>query len=1100
MTNPVESGELSSESWLAAREQELLAVLELLQKKLDACRRSQHFGRHPRLWKERVASMMTSSPERNGAARTSLDGVGATNETSLEAKLYPVQRIIFVSLRLPSTVELELNRAVSVTARVTSAILTVLQNDPSVPVVWVGLEPRLGEAPPGTPDMGALAAYAVSEALQTTGRSSHPPQLARTFIQVRLDPGLESAFVAFAEQQMWSLLHYDFGGLFCGDLSIQDGWQAYCTANAAFAETIKALDIGPGDLIWVHDYPLMMLPGLLRRSLPRARIGFYLHTCFPSTEIFRILPYRHELLESLLQSNLIGFQAFGYARHLLTASTRLLGVDGSYEKVTLEQRPDHVCYLNVYPLGAGVQTVNAILESRAVRRRIVELRERFQNRRIIVGVERLDDRFGGIDLKLAAFDEFLARNPLMRNQCVLVQVAVLEAHGDISRGRVPLASDGRSLDTNTISKHTPAGAVLRKESARVASSATQMTSRTGAASATTGDHNMNRFIRRSFARTSTDVLADEDGRRQLIRTVCSLVGRINAVYGSLDSSPVHFVNYEPSYEELIALFAVADACLVSSVRSVMTPVAYEWTLCQHGRGEGPLILSEFSGAHRSFPSAMLINPFDIEGVAFALQEALSLDARDRHIRHEIAYQFVMHNTVKVWYENFLEDLQVAAAENMMRSTTPAPSSTSESGITRSISPMPTGGVVSGKNGSMETFVGSRQGQLSLETQAVAQLLERSQKKRLFILQHDGALMPFQAIAELAGPHPNVLRIASVLAADPRNVVYLSSGRSRRTMTEWYQPYAHKFGFICEFGLYLRAPGSNSIWEVIADSELPDPEQWKPLFSPILRTFADRTPGAVVEEGEHTLVWHFRDADPDFGKWQSLELMEQLGQILRTPEASGFSLEIVAYEAVNSTGGKWVRVGPRGVRKARTVEQLLATLSLREFDFMLACGEDRFDEEMFEAIQRRTNTSSVFVRVGRSTASRSRSTSLQVDSCREWLDALQQIVFGAPGAAPLVSTTALSPRRQESLPHFAVSGITNEDDNAGARAAVDDETLLYRRSASEPRIGPDASMSPTVSLQEIRTAAESRLKSSMASSRAPSLPRIHENEPHSDTNA
>jgi trehalose-phosphatase len=913
-----------------------------------------------------------------------------------------------------------------------------------------------------------------------------------------MEPTLASAFVAFAEQQLWSLLHYDFGGLFCGDLSIQDGWRAYCAANAAFAETVKGLDVGPGDLIWIHDHPLMMLPGLLRRQLPRARIGFYLHTCFPSTEIFRIFPYRQELLESLLQSSLIGFQAFGYARHLLTASTRLLGVEGSYEKVVLEQRPGHVCYLNVYPLGAGVQTITTILESRAVRRRIAELRERFQNRRIIVGVERLDDRFGGIDLKLAAFEEFLARNPLMRNQCVLVQVAVLEAHGDISRGKASASSDGRALETNMAAKPTSAGALARKETFGTSSLAT----RDKHQASTGAEGSFHHFTRRNLARTSTDIFADEDGRRQLIRTVCSLVGRINAVYGSLDSSPVHFVNYEPSYEELLALFAVADVCLVSSVRSVMTPVAYEWTLCQHGRGEGPLVLSEFSGAHRWFPSAMLINPYDIEGVAFALQEALSLDAHDRHLRHECAYQFVRHNKIKTWYENFVEDLQVAAAEDRMRSSTPAPSSTSESGFTRSMSPVPPDMAVgTTTNGSMEMSAGPRLGQQSLEIEAVAQRLEHSQKKRLFVLQHDGALMPFQAIAELAGPHPNVLRIVSVLATDPRNVVYLSSGRARRIMTEWYQPYMHKFGFICEFGLYLRAPGSHSIWEVVADNELPDPELWKPLFLPTLRTFADRTPGAIIEEGEHTLVWHFRDADPDFGKWQSLELMEQLGQILRTPEASGFSLEIVAYEAAaNSTGGKWVRIGPRGVRKARAVERLLNELSLREFDFVLACGEDRFDEEMFEAIQRRTSMGSIFVRIGRSVAGRSLSTTLQVDSCREWLDALQQVVFRTPGTAPLVSTTAFSPRRQESLPHFAIPSGNDEETKTGASTAVDDETLLYRRSASEPRIGPDASITPTASLHDMQTAVATRSKPSTVSANHPSLPRIGENESHDETEA
>jgi len=1095
MTGPLEATDLSSESWLATREQELLAVLEQLQKKLDALRRSQHFGRHPRLWKERVASML-ASPERNTLFRSSSEGIENTTEGGLETKLYPIQRIIFVSLHLPSKAEVDLNRALSVTARVTSAILTVLASDPEVPVVWVGLEPPTGDAPPETPGAGTLTSYALTDALQMTGRVTHAPQLARTFVCVPMEPALASAFVAFAEEQLWSLLHYDFAGLFCGDLSIQDGWRAYCTANALFADTIRGLDIGPGDLLWIHDYPLMMLPGLVRRHLPHARIGFYLHTCFPSTEIFRIFPYRREMLESLLQSNLIGFQAFGYARHLVTASTRLLGVEGTYEKIVIEQRPAHACFLSIYPLGAGVRMVNTILESRAARRRIAELKERFQGRRIIVGLERLDDRFGGIDLKLAAFEEFLARNPLMRNQCVLVQVAVLEAHGHRGKGRSASPAERNSIDPSVF-----ATSVSTSKRLRHGAQASSTRSGFGAG----GDHHRpilsqgNGQFKANRSRTSTGLVADEDGRRQLIRTVCSLVGRINAVYGSLDASPVHFVNYEPSYEELLALFAVADVCLVSSVRSVMTPVAYEWTLCQHGRGEGPLVLSEFSGANRTFPSAMLVNPYDIEGVAFALQEALSLDARERKVRHEIAYQYVMQNTVKTWFDNFVEDLQVAAATDHQHANDPVPLPVSESQVAGSLAaarlPSPE---ASSADMHPEAVLCSGAAGERAEIAVVARLLELSQKKRLFILQHDGALMPFQAIAELAGPHPNVLRIVSVLATDPRNVVYLCSGRTRRIVTEWYQPYAHKFGFICEFGLFLRAPGANNIWTVNAEGELSDPDEWKPLMLPLMRTFADRTPGAIVEEAEHTLVWHYRDADPDFGKWQALELMEELGRILRSPQNNGLSLEVVHYEAVHATGGKWVRVGPRGVRKARTVERLLSELSLREFDFVLACGEDRHDDEMFETLQHRTSMSSVLVRIGRSSSGRSRAANLQLDSCREWLDALQQIVLGTPGNAPLVSTAALSPRRQESLPQFASAEPVQSGEATDPNVASSVDTLVYRRSVSEPRIGSAESEPSTSTAVTALLPVASSASGAAGPKRPPSLPRIQEYETQSET--
>ncbi|KAJ6312867.1 hypothetical protein OIU77_014402 [Salix suchowensis] len=143
-----------------------------------------------------------------------------------------------------------------------------------------------------------------------------------------LPPDLFSRYYhGFCKQQLWPLFHYmlplspDLGGRFNRSL-----WQAYVSVNKIFADRIMEVINPEDDFVWVHDYHLMALPTFLRKRFNRVKLGFFLHSPFPSSEIYKTLPIREELLRALLNSDLIGFHTFDYARHFLSCCSRMLGL------------------------------------------------------------------------------------------------------------------------------------------------------------------------------------------------------------------------------------------------------------------------------------------------------------------------------------------------------------------------------------------------------------------------------------------------------------------------------------------------------------------------------------------------------------------------------------------------------------------------------------------------------------------------------------------------------------------------------------------------------------------------------------------------------
>jgi trehalose 6-phosphate synthase/phosphatase len=199
----------------------------------------------------------------------------------------------------------------------------------------------------------------------------------------------------------------------------EDFWQAYERVNTAFANVVAGI-AKPNDIIWIHDYHLMLLPKLLRERLPKATMGFFLHIPFPSFEIFRLLPWRNQILEGLLGADLVGFHTYDYAGHFLDSVRLLLGYEAAMGQITAA---DRVVRADAFPMGINYdQFSNAVQDSKthAERKRF---HKKLGDCRVILSVDRLDYT-KGIPQRLEAFSAFLDRNSKFLRKVILVLLVV----------------------------------------------------------------------------------------------------------------------------------------------------------------------------------------------------------------------------------------------------------------------------------------------------------------------------------------------------------------------------------------------------------------------------------------------------------------------------------------------------------------------------------------------------------------------------------------------------------------------------------------------------------------------------------------------------
>jgi trehalose 6-phosphate synthase/phosphatase len=635
---------------------------------------------------------------------------------------------------------------------------------------------------------------------QTTraGRRSLEAQLSKHNLKlVELDPSdVEGYYDGFSNAVIWPLFHYLLDRI---PLRSQN-WDAYRRVNQRFADAVVD-ELQPGDLVWVHDYHLMLVPGLVRERRPDARIGFFLHIPFPAPEVFRILPWRRELLMGVLGADLVGFHTPSYARHFASAVRSQCGLDCSHDRVRAEGR---TVQLGHFPMGPDAEHFERLAHEPAVREETARLREESRGRFLFLGVDRLDYT-KGIPRRLVAFERLLQRDPTLRDKVRLIQLAV------------PSRSGVREY------------ASFRKQ-------------------------------------------------------VEELVGRINGAMGTLDSVPIHYLHRTVTPEQLTALYCAADAMLVTPLRDGMNLVAKEY-IAARADEDGVLLLSEFAGAAEELGEAVIINPYDENGMADSMAHAMAMGRAERTARMRALRRRVLSRPVNDWAKRFLSAVSDAAE--------------SRGGQQRLTDPNEIEGLMRRVTGAARVVL---------------------------VLDYDGTLVGLREMPELAAPDASLLGLLTVLSTTCD--VHLASGRPREVIDGWFGNLP--IGLWAEHGLWYR-PAPGEPWEKRADV----PTDWMPDIRARLEEFAARAPGARVEAKSASLAWHYRLVEPGSGEAQAAALRRELERLV-----AGRPLEVLE-------GHKVIEVRQAAVDKGSVIREIVARAP--EGTLFVAIGDDRTDEDMFAAL-------------------------------------------------------------------------------------------------------------------------------------------------------
>ncbi len=228
---------------------------------------------------------------------------------------------------------------------------------------------------------------------------------------------LDAFYYGFSNRTLWPLYH----DAIRWPEYHRTWWEPYRAINERYAEATAAV-AAHGATVWVHDYHLQLVPGILRRHRPDLKLGFFLHVPFPPQELFAQLPWRREILEGMLGADVVGFQTPEGARNFAILARRYTRAKGArHGALDFERRRVRV---RAFPVSIDVQRFEELARDPDVRRQAAKLREKLgANRRIILGVDRLDYT-KGIDIRLKAFHELLERGMATPSDCVLVQTAV----------------------------------------------------------------------------------------------------------------------------------------------------------------------------------------------------------------------------------------------------------------------------------------------------------------------------------------------------------------------------------------------------------------------------------------------------------------------------------------------------------------------------------------------------------------------------------------------------------------------------------------------------------------------------------------------------
>ncbi|KAF8840575.1 glycosyltransferase family 20 protein [Paxillus ammoniavirescens] len=664
----------------------------------------------------------------------------------------------------------------------------------------------------------------------------------------------------YCKTTLWPLFHYLLWQDVATEYASADAhWVHYEQANQAFAERIASV-LKPGDLVWVHDYHLLLVPKLLRSVMGERGtdviIGLFVHTPFPSSEVFRCLPRRKEILEGMLGSNLVCFQTYSYSRHFTSTCVRVCGYETTSRTVPAPSLPSntssvlsnssgttsslnpltfstsksssnsenkyigidvqgHIVAVSHCPVGIDAERVARDTLRPGIQPKLEALRTLYADKKIIVGRDKLDV-VKGVLHKLRAFEKLLQDYPEWQGEVVLIQVTS------------PALSDSPKLE----------------------------------------------------------------------RQVSELVSHINGEYGSLDFIPVHHYHQTLKKDEFYALLSVADLGVITPLRDGMNTTSMEFVIAQERTKRSPLVLSEFMGISQHMGDALQVNPWDLGDVAAAMNTGLLMSPASKAARHAALHKVVTTHTSHTW---------AAVLVKMLLSQ------------------------INGQSHAKGTPY------LSKES-----LKEKYDKagKRLFLFDYDGTLTPIVKTPSMAVPSLDALNALTKLTSDPKNIVYIVSGRDQEFL-EIHLGHIKHLGMSAEHGGFIREPSNGNNGAIVKEEEWVNfteklDMEWMEEVAEIFRYYTERTTGSHIEIKKSSITWHYRASDPEWGLFQC----RQCQDLLENNLAHKRPIEVLV-------GKKNLEVRPLAINKGEIVKRIVYMNPDAEFIF--CAGDDKTDEDMFRAL-------------------------------------------------------------------------------------------------------------------------------------------------------
>lgn len=692
-------------------------------------------------------------------------------------------------------------------------------------------------------------------------------------VPVFLHEPLAQTFHSFCYDTLWPVFHNIvdiYGALptrWWNPGQQKNAWSSYKNVNRIFVN--KVIEVyNEGDLVWAHGLHLLVAPSFLVRRLPNVNVGLFLHTPFPSSEIFRTLSVRADLLRGVLAADHIGFHLYEHARHFLTSCRRVLGLkysaqSGGYVGVEYSGR---MVMLTISHIGIEPAFMNIISQSSQVITDTQALTRKYEadKRTVFVSVDRVE-RLKGILLKIGAIEMFLATHPEWIDKVHIVQIGI--------------------VDTSNPSPE----------------------------------------------------------RKSVRREILTSVARINARFSQGSAEPV-FVYTEVENTDMasrLPLWTLGHVLLTTTVRDAVNLYPFEFIYAHElSKQPGIVIVSEFSGSSRVLTGSIGVNPWKRLEIVQAMELAMTMSSEEKRARHQKDLEYITNNTRTKWAERILVDLkrtkkQAAEGEHM--------------------------GYGLGLGFRMLEF---NAGFKLLETEAIAKAYRETYRRVLFfdygntLTQEERGANGFSKYLDIKASgndscvltgdsgtpsaSPELLAMLTQLCADPRNTVFVLSGKERSDLEKTLGS-VRGLGLAAEHGyLYKWGSKQNSeeddMW--LCTKENFD-DSWKDVTHAVMDIYTQRTHGTYIELKGSALLWQFRDADPDFGQLQAKELHDQLTQVLEH-----FQVEVI-------TGTDYLEVRPEGVDKGVIVDRVMSTIESTGggyADFILCIGDDLSDEFMFQYLE------------------------------------------------------------------------------------------------------------------------------------------------------